>query len=51
MPKLASKADVLLDNYIKRKNFYGFKYFNKNCQRLSTYKDKKFIVFFCGKNS
>ncbi len=50
MPKLASKADVLLDNYIKRKNFLdGFKYFNKNCQRLSTYKDKKFIVFFAGK--
>ena len=50
MPKVASKADVLFDNYIKRQKFVkGFKYFNKNTQRFRTYRDKKFVVFFAGK--
>ena len=50
LPELATKSDILIDNYKKRKNFLrGKKFYKNNCQNFENFKDKNYVIFFGGK--
>ncbi len=47
---MASKAEILLDYYKRRKKYLeGLNYYNLNCEKFSNIISKKYVVFFGGK--